>query len=237
MFNYCSTFTSEIFAIYQATLIAAKSIGKFCICSDSQSSIEAIQNFTNKSILVISIRDLLIKHSNKIKLMWVPGHCGIQGNEFADSVAKSLHNEPVLFYNALESSDLIRLIKQYVHNKTLLKWNGYSHHYASINPNRRKPVYSTETKHKDIIMFTRLRLGHTKITHGHLLNSGGASCSFCNSSRTSVKHILDECPHFNTIRQRIFGTALPSELLPNTNLSNINTISKFLLLCNVAHLI
>ncbi|XP_049317037.1 uncharacterized protein LOC125779792, partial [Bactrocera dorsalis] len=235
--NHCSIFTSEILAIYQAALIASKTKGKFCICTDSQSTIDAAKNFTNNSVLVTYVRDLLTKHANKMKLMWIPGHCGIQGNELADSVAKSIHEEPVLCFDALEKADLKRLIKQYVHNKSLLKWNEYVHHYAAINPTRAKPLYPTNSKHSDILLFTRLRLGHPQITHDYLLNNGNGSCCFSRSSRTSVKHILDACPQFTNTRRRMFGTALPSKLLTNITSSNISTISNFLITCNIAHLI
>ncbi|XP_039969457.1 uncharacterized protein LOC120781321 [Bactrocera tryoni] len=224
--KHCSIFTSEIFAIYQAALIASKSKGKFCICTDSQSAIDAVKNFTNKSVLVTYVRDLLTKHANKMKLI-----------ELADSVAKSIHEEPDLCFDALEKADLKHLIKQYVHNKSLLKWIEYVHHYAATNPIRAKPIYPTNSKHSDILLFTRLRLGHTQITHDYLLNNGNGSCCFCRSSRTSVKHILDACPQFTNTRRRMFGTALPSKLLTNITSSNISTISNFLITCNIAHLI
>ncbi|XP_049308633.1 uncharacterized protein LOC125777587 [Bactrocera dorsalis] len=235
--NHCSIYTSEIFAIYQAALIASKTKGNFCICTDSRSAIDAFWKFKKDSVLVTHTRDLLIKHKNKIKLMWIPGHGGIQGNELADSVAKSLHNNPVICFDTFEKSDLSRHVRQYINNKSLLKWKEYVHHYADINPTKIRPTFPSDAKQSDILVFTRLRLGHTQITHGHLLSHGVSLCNVCGAMSTSVKHILDICPRFSIQRQRIFGLTVPSQLLSDTAALNISKISSFIASCNLSHLI
>ncbi|XP_039962482.1 uncharacterized protein LOC120776078 [Bactrocera tryoni] len=235
--NHCSIYTSEIFAIYQAALIASKTKDNFCICTDSRSAIDALWKFKKDSVLVTHTRDLLIKHKNKIKLIWIPGHCGLQGNELADSVAKSLHNDPVICFDTFEKADLSRHVRRYINNKSLLKWKEYVHHYADINPTKIRPTFPSDAKQSDILVFTRLRLGHTQITHGHLLSHGVSSCNVCGAMSTSVKHILDICPRFSIQRQRIFGLTVPSQLLSDTAALNISKISSFIASYNLSHLI
>ena len=60
------------------------------ICTDSQAAIMALSSHKVTSRLVwecIKTLNELAEH-NKITLMWVPGHCGVEGNEKADELAK-----------------------------------------------------------------------------------------------------------------------------------------------------
>lgn len=43
--------------------------------------------------MITEIQNLLSKHNNKIKLLWVPGYAEIEGNEMADKRAKAASKE------------------------------------------------------------------------------------------------------------------------------------------------
>lgn len=56
---------------------------------------------------------------------------------------------------------------------------------------------------KDQVTLTRLRIGHTYITHQHLLTREDTPlCSQCLVT-FSIKHILIDCPKFNTHRSNL----------------------------------
>ena len=59
-------------------------------------------------------------------------------------------------------------------------------------------------KRRDDVIISRLRLGHTKLTHSYLMeNRPPPICNMCSSnSQLSIKHILLECSFLNNIRQR-----------------------------------
>ena len=78
--------------------------GKYLIYSDSRSPIDALQNIKKSNSSIFYIRDLCIKHPNKIRLMRVPGNAGFEGNECADRTAKDTHMIPsIMDYSALNS--------------------------------------------------------------------------------------------------------------------------------------
>ncbi len=55
-------------------------------------------------------------------------------------------------------------------------------------------------------MYTRCRIGHTRLTHGHLLIN-------VNTVGLMVKHVLLVCPIFNVKRQRVLSGQTLKDLL------------------------
>ncbi|XP_055924649.1 uncharacterized protein LOC129956736 [Argiope bruennichi] len=72
------------------------------------------------------------------------------------------------------------------------------------------------------VKLTRLRIGHTRLTHKHLLF--GERCPVCNACdvNLTVTHILSECPIFNSHRLHLFGTSSSNirDLADNRELAN-----------------
>jgi ribonuclease HI len=58
--------------------------------SDSQAAIKALYSFWINSELVLGCHQSLVKlaEHNRIPLVWVPGHMGIDGNKTADQLAR-----------------------------------------------------------------------------------------------------------------------------------------------------
>lgn len=55
------------------------------ICSDSQVFFKALDKFLTNSKLLLKCKMLLnVLGYNKVKLLWVPGHCEVEGNKGAD---------------------------------------------------------------------------------------------------------------------------------------------------------
>ncbi|XP_070525178.1 uncharacterized protein [Cardiocondyla obscurior] len=89
-----SIFTAEAWAIYQALIVIIQfNISKSIIFSDSKSVLDALnsKHIIHKNYLILLIRDKIasiIHSSANIKLMWIPAHVDISGNEQADCLAK-----------------------------------------------------------------------------------------------------------------------------------------------------
>jgi len=62
------------------------------ICSDSQAALKALEAAKVTSNLVAEVIEAVNKISicNSVRLLWVPGHCGVTGNEKVDGLAKKL---------------------------------------------------------------------------------------------------------------------------------------------------
>lgn len=224
-------------AIYKAIEYAKKARGKYIICTDSMSSIEAIKNTSNNAILVSLIRDMCIKHSNKIKLFWVPGHKGIKGNETADKEARLAACSPCTLFDTCESDDLYKQIHKRLREDRLQHWANFKHPYMNCNKNLYIPKFPATATRSEITTFVRLRIGHTKLSHQHLLlGEPPKDCPFCNS-RATITHILDECAALGHARTKHFGEIIPTTVLSTINLGNILLIYNFLKYCNLLNII
>jgi ribonuclease HI len=68
------------------------------ILSDSQAAIKALNNFHINSKLVWDYHQSLMRlaEHNRVQLIWVPGHMGIDGNEMADQLARQGSSRPFI---------------------------------------------------------------------------------------------------------------------------------------------
>jgi hypothetical protein len=60
------------------------------ICYNSRATLLALKPYAMSSRVVLQCRDSLqeLPLSNRVRLVWVPGHCGIHGNE-TDALARA----------------------------------------------------------------------------------------------------------------------------------------------------
>ncbi|XP_018359988.1 PREDICTED: uncharacterized protein LOC108759173 [Trachymyrmex cornetzi] len=89
-----SIFSAELWAIYQATLLARDcGHNNTTIFSDSKNALDAISNnkYFQRNYIIYYIKQSILnasKEGTNIALFWIPSHSGITGNETIDSIAK-----------------------------------------------------------------------------------------------------------------------------------------------------
>lgn len=197
-----------------------------------------LNNANNKCGLALSIRSKLTDRTGMIKIMWVPGHVGITGNEAADQRAKLATNEPLVSSPVMLTPDFKRLIRNSLIETKLQEWQNFYHHYKNYNLRGLGPIFPLKVPCNDLKSFTRLRIGHTIVTHSHIMKGENRpQCPFCTSPDLSVIHLLDECANLQYIRTEVFGNATPSSYLGQMDPKHIQTVAKFLKLANLKHLI
>ncbi|GBM84919.1 hypothetical protein AVEN_23717-1 [Araneus ventricosus] len=126
-------------------------------------------------------------------LCWVPSHVGIVGNEQADKAAKSAVAPMDM---TIPVVDLKKHVKMLLYSKWQEQWDLEANNKLhAVKPFVRH--WPSLTSRKADTLLTRLRIGHTRFTHLHLLfDEEPPMCSRCNC-RMSVRHILSECTNFN----------------------------------------
>ncbi len=224
---YCSIFTAEATAFKQALDLASHNKGKFAICTDSMSVIEAVKNIYNNNPLLNNIRNFLLRYSKKTKLIWTPSHIGISGNEFADSAARSAGKAAYLNFHTTEPKDLSNYIAHSLAEKKEIEWQQDPHRYVTLNPKGTRATYPRTTPRQQSTIMVRLRIGHSKLTHEHLLTGTPKKpCPFC-KGLLSTDHLIHDCKKLKSTRERIFGQVAPSDLLTNITKTNIDIINQF----------
>ena len=179
------------------------------IVSDSKSSIQALTSPQSKNPLINETRDLCYKTNKQFRLCWVPSHVGITGNEIADNLANRATKNSVQMANSLRRCDAKSKIKCKMKNLWSQRWSQNVSNKLwkitgdSISPLPRPPSDDRIWERT----LTRLRIGHTRLTHGYLLAGSRVPpiCEDCEDEATlTVQHLLIECPAHRPARQHAF---------------------------------
>lgn len=231
LLDYSSIFSAELFAILQAIYLANfQKNKKFLICSDSLSSLQSLKKIYTKHPFVMKIRDSIQNkvNNNSFAFLWIPSHCGIKNNEYVDQLAKEALNDIVYENYAFFSNDMKFLI-----NKNI--WNEYNNQWISIDAslNKLKFIKTSVSPWKNLdslsrkqtIILTRLRIGHSRLTHKHLFDK--VPPDFCDCGENiSIKHIFTNCPLYRELREK--NEIKDINILAKNDINSMNHVLKFI---------
>lgn len=205
--DHCSIYTAELTAIYLALKnIEDSESDRYVICSDSKSALQAIQNkqLDNPGILDVLIKYFYLHEYKDIVFCWIPGHAGIEGNEKADLAAKRALTKEITDFT-IPYTDFKMTIKSFIMSCWQRQWNECNNNKLhSILPCIQNKIPSRFNTRKDQGIYHRCLIGHSRLTHLHLLvNEPAPVCQSCRCPLT-IKHILLDCSHLQRFRRPLF---------------------------------
>ena len=216
---YATVFQAEVHAIELCARECLKDKlreKRIFILSDSQAAIQALCGCKITSRLVWDCTVLLkeLAKENIVKLIWTPGHSGIEGNEKADELAREgsinkLHGpEP---FCGIALSTVKEGNKCWLKNKMQEVWsNSKRMKYAkimmpTIKQNRANDFLNLSRKQSKTI--SRYFTGHGGFMK-HLMNlriSNDNKCRICKEDEETAYHLLFNCRALDRNRIKCFG--------------------------------
>ncbi len=206
----CTVYTAELIAIQQALkFISRHSKKQFIIYTDALSALLALKsdNFSHPVLFdILNMYNQLLSNNFKILFCWVPSHVGIAGNERADVAAKT---KSVLLNSSVPYTD----IKLETKRLSLATWQENWQATVGNKLHNIKPhldaIWPVLSNRREDVVLTRIRIGHTRLTHVHLLLSENApSCTYCHTPIT-VSHLLTSCSCFYYLYRKFFNSSSP----------------------------
>lgn len=210
--NDCTIFTAELTAIKEAMKYGiSENLEYLTICTDSRSAIEALKRTNPKNPIAKDVRAFTNFFPYGIKVCWVPSHIGINANEIADKEAKRAVENLEFATQSIPRSDFKSIIKRKVYAKWKQEWEQVQNNkYRSIavKPGPLPCAYSGNRQWERTL--ARLRMGHSHLTHGHLMSRDAPpECDHCGDQLT-IKHVLSECDNLSHLRYIYFNQRYPS---------------------------
>ena len=203
---------SELFAVLSSLKWIFNNLQE-CRCviyTDSKVALLLVRNKIINSYfgLIISIHMILMGLKDKnitIFFQWVPSHCGIFGNEVADSMAKHAISYSETTHLDFEVKEEISHCKQFMKNfwKNIASLNILQYQYNKIigSVDEWKWI-STGYRYADVIL-AKLRSGCIAL-NSYLFRIGkvdSPNCSFCPMIYEDVSHFLLFCTKYDGERR------------------------------------
>ena len=125
-----------------------------------------------------SLDEALFHHDNYATFCWVPSHCGIDGNERVDQLAKETLDQDIDPLASVHYTDMKPLVNSYIQKLVQTKWDIAIHgrDLYLLKPTLGPPKKFQHLTRAEEVVITRLRIGHTKATKSHILSRGPPTC-------------------------------------------------------------
>ena len=179
------------------------------VYSDSMSCLQAIEGEDTENPFICHIMNLLWSLSDKgtrVRFCWVPSHCGIDGNERVDQLAKETLDQDIDPLANVHYTDMKPLVNSYTQKLVQTKWDVAVHgrDLYLVKPTLGPPKKFQHLTRAEEVVITRLRIGHTKATKSHILSRGPPTgCHHCGETLT-IDHMLLECALLQECRDEYY---------------------------------
>ena len=208
--RWTCSYDTEVAALILATewILRNAADSSICvICSDSQSALIAIEGSGRKDgRLLDELRTNLARVKCSVLLQWVPGHCGLIGNDWTDveaGKAAIATDDRTDGYQGISFRAARSLIIQEISD-------------PPVSHERTKAVFSGKRDRiilprKEAVLLAQLRSGHcTRLAaYRSIISNSSPQCPFCEGGEETLEHWLQEYPATAAKRIHGFGGAAP----------------------------
>ena len=218
--QYATVYQAEIAAItacVRENLTRGYSNKHIYICSDSQAALKALSKAEVRSAITLECKNALdrLSLSNKVSLIWMPGHTGIEGNEEADNLAREgskmtfIGPEPVF---GIAQSTAKTFIRKWITSEFREEWNQQERLRQSrtfiLDPMDRSEVKRLLSSNRNQLRaFVGVLTGHSLVNY-HLYNIGLSNepdCRFCGGEDETTEHLTCRCDALVNSRHHHLG--------------------------------
>lgn len=221
--GYClpsefSIYSSELFSIWKAIQRVSAERKRTVIVTDSLSSLQALQgDRPGHPIVAQVLKGLEDLEQSSVTLLWAPGHSGIPGNEAADVLAKNAAED---VQQQLEirvpAQDWKSILHQNIAQRWHADWIGMNTKLGLVKSSISRVKIPSWLGRKSAVKMTRLRLGHSRLTHSHLFSSTEEppSCNACGERLTTQHLVLQPCA---ALEQQMRSCGLTADSIKDMN--------------------
>ncbi|XP_043234483.1 uncharacterized protein LOC122387897 [Amphibalanus amphitrite] len=196
------------------------------VCTDSLSAVATLRNgpaAQTSPLGVAAWRAMFALSDNgrKIHVQWVPSHCGVEGNERADRVAREAAELPQDSVRA-DIRTITRAVARAARDDTVRAWPpGW---FRSLMGGRFPPPVAGLDRERAVDVH-QLRAGHWSGSRAYLHRIGAvpsvgcegcrdegcvaARCPLCNEEPDTPAHVLLRCPALMRLRHSTLGHIHP----------------------------
>jgi ribonuclease HI len=206
---HCTNFRAEAEALVQAADTISRTTDhtmQVVFLTDALSVLQAI----NSNTLPDVTKALHNVKCHRIVLQWIPSHCGVEGNERADRLAKAGASETQLD-NKVTISEKKAIAKTLFRTPTV------------------KDSYHQLTRQQQVVIF-RLRTGHCRLNQ-HMYKKFRLTESpkcHCGEDDETVEHVLQHCHLLETLRKQVWPTPVPLQQKLHGSVSDLHRTTDFI---------
>lgn len=208
-----SSTLAELHAIKEAIrYILRQPPTQWTIFSDSKAALQSLKRASCFSIHEHIQREVKYLHhlayvaGHRVTLQWLPGHCGVWGNQRADEAARrglDMRNGRRIFFTRNDASSMTKALALTERNRL---WSLPEHHQCFlryIDPHLRMRLPERLPRRLETL-YHRLRLD-AAFTNSYLHRIGQTSNPYCDNcgSPETVEHLILECPAYTDARCRL----------------------------------